>query len=73
MHLKNRGNEYAKNCEGFDKTPKTVFAALAYSLALRLAGNDSHEDALEILRDEWESLNTAGIVPQKPTKKNTTP
>lgn len=68
MHLKNNSNEYANACEGFDKTPKTVYAAIAYSLALRMTGSESHEEAIEIMRGEWDDLYHGGIVPQKPIK-----
>ena len=58
-------NSYAGSIPDYSSTPKSVFAALAYSLALRL-NNDNHEAALETLRGEWSALHTAGIVPQHP-------
>jgi hypothetical protein len=51
-----------------EKTPKTVFSALAFSLAMRLSG-DNAEQAAELLRSEWRALHAAGIVPQKPSKE----
>ena len=62
-------NNYARACDGFDKTPKAVYAALAFSLAVRLAGNDDTEDANRILLNEWRALHENGIVPQKPIVK----
>jgi len=64
-------NEYFREAEaalGDRKTPKTVYAALAYSLALRLC-EDDHERAKAMIRDEWRALHTSGIVPQKPSKE----
>ena len=58
-------NEYAAALPRYSDTPKAVYAALAYSLALRLTG-DNHADAVTLLEKEWASLHTAGIVPQKP-------
>ena len=59
-------NDYACSCENYDKTSKAVFAALAYSLAVRLTGEEDHDGALAILRDEWRTLHEQGIVPQRP-------
>lgn len=66
MNIHNNSNTYANFCENFDKTPKTVFAALAFSLAMRMARHHLDEDAHTILRDEWQTLYENGIVPQKP-------
>lgn len=53
----------------YERTPKAVYAALAYSLALRLTGTDNHEEAIALLGKEWEALHNGGIVPQKPAKE----
>ena len=58
-------NDYSYACENYERTPKAVFAALAYSLALRLTGNDDHDAAKAVLRDEWRTLHHNGIVPQR--------
>lgn len=65
MHPNAKTNEYQTSYPAFDKTPKAVVGAVAYSLALRLC-EDNHERAAELLRDEWAALHTTGIVPQKP-------
>ncbi len=62
-------NDYAAATAGYKGTPKAVFAALAYSLALRLE-SDSHDAARRLLSDEWAALHAAGIVPQKPPQKS---
>jgi len=68
-HLGNLRNEYQDLLGAdFDKTPKSVYAALAVSLAMRL-NPESNADALKMLRDEWATLHANGIVPQKPPKE----
>lgn len=48
----------------FAETPKSVFAAIAFSLAMRL--NEDDKDAAVIaMCAEWATLHAAGIVPQK--------
>ena len=64
--LGKKSNEYAAQIYDVD-APKTVFMAIAYSLAMRLAG-DNHEQAAELVKAEWHSLHDAGIVPQKPRR-----
>jgi len=68
--LRGRGlkihNCYAAAVPDYPNTPKSVFAAIAYSLALRLSGNEVHADALATLRAEWVALHHAKIVPQRP-------
>lgn len=68
-------NEYARALPDYASTPKAVFAALALSLAERLAGftelgqqrsEEPLADALTILREEWATLHANGIVPQRP-------
>ena len=57
-------NEYVDALGTFyEKAPKAVLAAIAYSLANRLFG-DGNEFAG--LTEEWEALYAAKIVPQKP-------
>jgi hypothetical protein len=51
----------------YDKTPKAVFAAVAYSFAMRL-NEDNPEESLEEFMDEWKTLNEQAIVPQAPPK-----
>lgn len=60
------GNPYAKVYPDFDKAPKTVIAAVAYSLAQRLCCDGDDGDAQELLRSEWQTLYENGIVPQNP-------
>lgn len=60
-----KSNEYAGSYPGFTETPKSVLAAIAFSLAMRISG-DNPEDAAKLLRDEWAALHANGIVPQKP-------
>jgi hypothetical protein len=70
MALNDIRNEYflaAENKLGQGKTPKTVYAALAFSFAMRLC-EDDQDRALELLRDEWGALHRVGIVPQKVPK-----
>ncbi len=73
MHLKNHSNEYvaALGDSLFEKTPKTVFAALAVSLAMLRGDDDGNEfdpeAAAPFLLREWWALYRAGIIPQKPT------
>lgn len=52
------GRDYAE-------TPKAVYAALAFSLAMRLSEDDA-EAARKLLADEWETLHANEIIPQKP-------
>jgi hypothetical protein len=59
------GNEYQANYPQFEQTPKAVLAAVAYSLAMRLA-EDSPCQAEQLLAEEWRALYLSGIVPQKP-------
>lgn len=54
-------NHYALEVHGYDDTPKAVFAALAFSLAMRLSDDDFHE-ARKLLLREWNILGRNGIV-----------
>ena len=65
MHRNATTNEYQKVYPLFDKTPKAVIAATAFSLAMRLCEGNA-EAAFKLLSEEWSSLYVAGIVPQKP-------
>jgi hypothetical protein len=68
MAINDLTNDYA-NATGrlFGAAPKTVWAAIAYSLALRLS-EDGHAAAIDLLKEEWAALHANGIVPQKPAK-----
>lgn len=57
-------NEYAADYPQFAETPKAVLAAVAYSLAMRVCG-DQTDNVRELLMAEWDVLNENGIVPQK--------
>jgi hypothetical protein len=57
-------NEYAAQLYDVNAS-KTVFMAIAYSLAMRLT-DDNDEKAAALVKAEWHSLYDAGIVPQKP-------
>lgn len=49
----------------YDETPKAVFAAIAYSFAMRL-NEDQPEAAIAGFLKEWTILHNQGIVPQRP-------
>lgn len=76
MHLKNKaaGDMTDADFRLLEAAPKTVLYAMAKHLAAAQAG-DSYELALESgayltrMIEEWENLNRAGIVPQKPSGK----
>ena len=59
-------NDYVRAIPDYSDTPKSVMAAVAYSLARRLTGEDDHNGAVRIMRDEWHALHESGIVPQRP-------
>ena len=72
MHVNNNSNEYARALEElFDKTPKTVLAAIAVSALT--SGGDKLRMAKPYLLREWRILHENGIVPQKPPKGFTLP
>ena len=55
-----KSNEYAAAfAKLYDVTPKAVFAAIAWSLANRIGGNEVHT-----VMQEWNILHLNGIVPQ---------
>ena len=60
-------NEYVKAYPNFEITPKTVIAAIAFSLATMIEGEEEGS-AAKLLVKEWETLHLAGIVKQKPRK-----
>jgi hypothetical protein len=64
-------NDYAREYPDFEKTPKAVIAAVAYSLAMMIEG-ESSDAASKLLRSEWQTLHRAGIVPQKPAQNGAT-
>jgi len=60
-------NPYAQLIAGYSDTPKAVFAAVAFSLAMRLSEDDPRA-AVKLLSAEWETLHRSGIVPQRPVR-----
>jgi hypothetical protein len=61
-----KSNEYAKAFgQLYDKTPKSVFAAVANSL-LTLYSDGNPNQLIDDFLAEWETLHVNGIVPQKP-------
>jgi len=60
-------NEYSQVYPEYRDTPKAVIAAVAYSLAVRIFGDEAA--VRESLRDEWAVLHANGIVPQEPNTK----
>jgi hypothetical protein len=64
-----RGNDYLAHLGPlYAKTPKAVFAAMAFSFAFIDVEEQGVEQALARLRFEWQALYDNGIVPQKPPK-----
>lgn len=59
-----KSNQYADVCDAHIGAPKDVYAALAFSLAMRLSSDDPRAAVAE-LRSEWDILHANGIVPQK--------
>lgn len=69
MPLNKKSNEYVDVFPDlFERTPKSVFAAVALSLALRL-NDDDLQDAIAELVSEWSVLHQNGIVPQAPPRR----
>jgi hypothetical protein len=62
-------NDYAHAVgrENYEDIPKSVWAAIAVSLATN--GGDSLESATKRIAEEWECLYQCGIVPQRPTRE----
>ena len=69
MNLNNITNSYIQCLEPgyFDKIPKTVWAAIAISLAT--TGGDRLNEATLAIIKEWRALYYNGIVKQKPPKE----
>ncbi len=59
-------NEYALALPSFTSTPKSVYAAIAYSFASRIVESDDPALIEAAILNEWAVLNQNGIVPQKP-------
>lgn len=64
-----QSNEYAKLIPHFDDIPKTVLAAIAVSLAVRLTGEEDFDGAIDDIITEWHILHSGGIVPQPVPKQ----
>lgn len=59
-------NEYSREFGRlYADTPKAVFAAIAYSFAMRL-NEDQSDAALAEFMKEWRVLHQQGILPQRP-------
>jgi len=67
MRLNNLPNEYMSGFPDFDRTPKSVIAAIAVSFAA-LQTDEDFEKAKQLIRQEWFILHQNQIVPQKPPK-----
>lgn len=67
-HLKNHTNEYADALDRgvFDAIPKSVFAAIAVSLAT--TGGERLDEATALIVQEWKILHENKIVPQAPPR-----
>jgi len=60
-------NDYAVAFgELYERTPKAVFAAVAFSLSLRNVDEQGPDEAVEHFLYEWRVLHENGIVKQKP-------
>lgn len=73
MGITKLGNEYARAVVEYERIPKAVFAAIAYSFASRIlatCGGDSDSPTMieAAIIEEWKILNQNGIVPQAPPK-----
>lgn len=63
------GNEYAQAFGRlYARTPKAVFAAVAYSMCFIDVEEKGTPAALERFIEEWRCLRENGIVPQAPAK-----
>lgn len=72
MPLNKIGNEYIKalGSKLYADTPKAVLGAMVVSL-LTCGGDqlDNPESLIANFMQEWESLHSCGIVPQKPPRR----
>jgi hypothetical protein len=59
MAMKTTNNYATQFRHHYARTPKAVFAAIAFSFAQRLAADDS-ETALRLFFTEWKTLNLNG-------------
>lgn len=60
-------NEYVKSLGRlYARTPKAVFAAIAFSYANRLFAKSQGTEVTDYLVEEWKVLHENGIIPQKP-------
>ena len=60
-------NEYARAIVSYERIPKAVLAAVAYSFASRLIPDGDSPTMVEMaILDEWDTLHQNGIVPQEP-------
>lgn len=60
-------NEYARSLVAYDRIPKAVLAAVAYSFASRIIEDSDSPTMIELaILDEWDVLHQNGIVPQGP-------
>jgi len=69
---KKRGNDYADLARSMRNAPKTVWMAIAVSLANRIDGTGAIERGhapTDALMAEWQALYDNGIVPQKPRRE----
>jgi len=67
--MSKRRNEYISALGNFyARTPKAVFAAIAFSYANRLFAKSEGTEVVDCLAEEWRVLHENGIVPQKARK-----
>lgn len=59
-------NEYARALSNYERIPKAVLAAIAYSFADRLNCDIEGATPEGTIMDEWHLLYENGIVPQRP-------
>jgi len=68
-----KDNEYSRLAFDID-APKTVWMAIAVSLANRVDGTGAIERGgapIDTLMAEWQALYNNGIVPQRPSRRST--
>lgn len=62
-------NQYAQAFDRlYAKTPKAVFAAVAFSLSFINVEESGTDAAVKHFINEWRMLHENGIVPQEPPK-----
>jgi hypothetical protein len=62
-----KDNAYAQELLDIE-APKTVFMAIAFSLAQRITEDAPADITHKLIWDEWQTLYDNGIVPQKPRR-----